>query len=285
MPLNINAAAKPIGIIAGGGTAPQRLYAACQTLGRPAVVFALTGQCETAPWLTATTHHWLNLGEGEKLLAIARDAGIEELVFIGRVQRPSLSSLKADALTLKALGRIALKAFGDDSLLRAVADEFAREGFKVISATDIYQDWLAGAGLLCGTAPDKELWQDIQIGIKAAQILGQLDIGQSVVVQQGFVLGVEAIEGTALLLERCAKLKREGRAGVLVKLKKPQQDSRFDLPALGPDTIMQAKAAGLCGIICQAGATLLLEQDELLKQAQSANIFIYGLTASELAGG
>jgi len=159
-----------------------------------------------------------------------------------------------------------------------VFGELESEGFHVVSVDSILADALAPAGPLGTLRPDAEAEADITLGVKAALALGALDIGQAVVVQQGLVLGVEAIEGTDALIERCATLSREGPGGVLVKGAKPGQERRADLPTVGPRTVTRAQAAGLRGIAVEAGATLLLDRDEMAATADRAGLFVIGVT-------
>jgi DUF1009 family protein len=126
--------------------------------------------------------------------------------------------------------------------------------------------------------PDAEAESDIRHGLEVARVLGQADVGQAVVVQQGLVLGVEAIEGTDQLLARCGLLRREGPGGVLVKIKKPQQDRRADLPTIGLTTLEGARSAGLRGIAVEAGGTLILDRKKLAEEADKAGLFVIGVT-------
>ena len=196
---------------------------------------------------------------------------------IGRVRRPSLFELKPDWFALKAVTKIGISMVGDDTLLTGIGKVMEEEiGVRVIGAQDIFADLLTPEGQLGRIAADADAEKDIQRGLVVAKTLGTVDVGQSVVVQQGLVLGVEAIEGTDALIARCASLKREGLGGVLVKTAKPQQDNRYDLPTIGPDTIAAAIKAGLRGIVIEAGRSFLVEREKTIAMADEANIFILG---------
>lgn len=156
--------------------------------------------------------------------------------------------------------------------------EFESEGFKVVGAHDVLGDLLAPLGTWGRVRPDEQAESDIRHGVKVAQGLGALDVGQSVVVQQGIVLGVEAIEGTDALIDRVGSLRRSGPGGVLVKLCKPGQDRRVDLPTVGPDTLKRAEAAGLRGIAVEAGGAIVVDLDRLVKEADRAGMFVAGIT-------
>lgn len=256
----MNASPHPkLGIIAGGGTAPRRVIEACRAQGRDFYVVCLEGQADQ-DIADDAPHTWLPLGAFGKLRDLAATEKIVEIVMIGRVRRPSLSELKPDWLAIKALAKIGMNLLGDDALLRAVGQAIEQEcAVHVIGVQDILGGTLMPEGSLGALSPDTQAEQDIARGVAVAQALGRADVGQSVVVQQGLVLGVEAIEGTDALLARCKSLRREGAGGVLVKMAKPQQDDRFDLPTIGPDTIEAAEQAGLRGIAAEAGRSLLID--------------------------
>ncbi len=274
-------AAPKLGIIAGGGNAPRQLMAACRRLGRDFFLICLEGQADTDLPQDAP-HVWMPLGAGEKLKKLFAEQAIVEVVMIGRVRRPSLTEIKPDWLALKVLTKIGINSLGDDGLLRAISKSFEDEGnVRVVGVQDVFTDLLAPAGVLTEVQPDDEAAKDIQRGIEIMRTLGGLDVGQAVVVQQGIVLGIEAIEGTDALLARCAGLRREGPGGVLIKIAKPQQDNRFDLPTIGPDTVAAVVRAGLRGIAIQAGRSLLVEREATLAAAQSAGVFIVGLSLDD----
>lgn len=269
-----------LGIIAGGGDAPKKLIAACHRLNRPFFVLALEGQADADVVAdvagVATPHHWLPLGAASTALTLARQHGVQEIVMLGHVRRPSFSEIKPDFLMLQKLMKIGLNLLGDDGLLKAIAAEMEAEGFTVIAPQDVFADLIMPEGQLGRIAADATAQHDITRALTIAAALGGLDIGQAVVVQQGIVLAVEAAEGTAALLQRAGTLRRAGLGGVLVKSKKPQQDSRFDLPSLGLATVEQAAAAGLRGIVTEAGASLLIDKEAVRAAADAAGLFIIG---------
>lgn len=265
-----------LGIIAGGGGAPQNLIQACQDLGRPFFVVCLEGQAEMEIG-GDIPHAWLPLGAGTKLKKLFEEQNIAEIVMIGRVRRPSLTEIKPDWLALKVLTKIGMNKLGDDGLLRAIGKALEDElNVRVVGVQDVLADLLTPEGLLTKTQPDETAQADIQRGIEVAQALGKLDVGQAVVVQQGIVLGVEAAEGTDALIDRASGLRREGLGGILVKLAKPQQDNRFDLPTIGVQTVESVAQAGLRGIVVHAGRSLIVNREATLAAAEAANIFVIG---------
>jgi DUF1009 family protein len=265
-----------LGIIAGNGALPRRLVDSCRAAGRDIFVLALEGAAEPQA-LQGVPHAWCRLGAAAKALAILRENRVSELVLAGGVRRPSLADLRPDWRAAKLFARIGYRALGDDGLLSAVCAELEREGFRVIGADQLLLDGLAAEGPLGKFLPDAEAMADIEHGLRIARALGVLDIGQAVVVQQGLVLGVEAIEGTDALLRRCARLRREGPGGVLVKIEKPGQEKRADRPTIGPRTVALAAAARLCGIAVEAGTTIVLDRDRVAAAADRAALFVVGM--------
>jgi DUF1009 family protein len=176
--------------------------------------------------------------------------------------------------------RIGYRALGDDGLLSAVVSELEQEGFRVITPDQLLDREIIRPGPLGIIRPDRRSEADIEHGLRIARALGALDIGQSVVVQQGLVLGVEAIEGTDELLRRCAALRREGPGGVLVKVEKPGQERRADRPTIGPRTVALAAETGLLGIAVEANATIVIDRDEVIRAADQAGLFVVGIQHS-----
>ena len=265
-----------LGILAGAGELPLKLIEACRTASRPVFVLAFEGMADPAA-VAGVPHAWVRIGAAGEGMRLLRENGVEELVLAGAVERPSLAALRPDWRAAKLFARIGLKALGDDGLLRAVIGELESEGFHVVSVDSILADALAPAGPLGTLRPDAEAEADITLGVKAALALGALDIGQAVVVQQGLVLGVEAIEGTDALIARCGPLRRAGRGGVLVKCAKPGQERRADLPTIGPGTVAAAAAAGLAGIAVSAGSTVLIDRAAIAAAADRAGVFVVGV--------
>lgn len=272
--------APKLGILAGAGELPLRAVAACRAAERACFVLAFEGFAD--PAVTAgVPHAWVRLGAAGDGLRILRDNGVEELVMAGAVRRPSVRQLRPDWRTAKFFARIGYRALGDDGLLRSVIRELEEaEGFRVVGLDSILGAALAPAGPFGRHAPDEQAQHDIAHGFKIVRALGDLDIGQAVVVQHGMVLGVEAIEGTDALIARCAGLRREGLGGVLVKGMKPGQERRADLPTIGPQTVRRAAEAGLRGIAVEAGATLVIDSAELVAAADGAGLFVLGVAPS-----
>jgi UDP-2,3-diacylglucosamine hydrolase len=265
-----------LGIVAGGGGLPRRLVEACRAAGRDIFVLALEGAADPET-VESVAHAWCRLGAAARGLALLRENNVTELVLAGGVRRPSIAMLRPDWRAAKLFARIGYKALGDDGLLSAIVGEFEREGFRVIGADQLLVSGLAPEGVLGSLRPDAQALADIEHGERIARALGALDIGQAVVVQQGLVLGVEAIEGTDALLRRCAGLRREGPGGVLVKVEKPGQEQRADRPTIGAQTVALGAEAGLRGIAVEAGATIVLDRDEVISAADRTGLFVIGI--------
>lgn len=265
-----------IGLIAGGGDLPARLVDAAKASGRAVFVVALEGHCD-APETLGVPYDVIRLGAASKILRQLKAQGCVDVVLAGTVQRPSFASIRPDLRAAKILARIGLKSLGDDGLLRIIGQELERDGFRLIGAHEIMQDLVTPEGVLGAVAPDDQAWADTRRGLEIARLLGEADVGQGCIVQQGLVLAVEAIEGTDEMIRRSAGYARPGRGGVLVKTSKPQQDKRLDLPAIGVTTVEQAQLAGLSGIALQAGATLIIDRQAVIAYANQCGMFIVGV--------
>lgn len=274
-----------LGILAGGGALPGRVAAAATAAGRPVFLVGLEGFADPAvlaPW----PHRVIRMGAVGSIFNALRGQGCQDLVLIGTVRRPSLLDLRPDAEGSRMFLRIGRAAFaGDDGLLAAVIKVLGEEGFRVLGAHEILREALAPSGVLGRITPDALAMSDIARGVAVVRALGGVDVGQGCVVQQGLVLAVEAVEGTDAMLARCADLVRPGPAGVLVKLVKPGQERRADLPTLGVRTVRGAAAAGLQGIAFEAGGTLLADRDAAIAAADAAGIFLLGLDPDSLLEG
>ncbi len=270
----------PLGIIAGSGGLPRRVIESCRAAGREVFVLALEGAADHAT-VESVPHAWCRVGAAATALGLLRANSVHDLVLAGAVRRPSLAALRPDWQATKILARIGYRALGDDGLLKAVIKELEREGFRVIGADQLLDEAALPEGPLGQVRPDAEAESDIAYGMRVARAIGALDIGQAVVVQQGFVLGVEAIEGTDGLLRRCASLRRDGPGGVLVKVEKPGQEKRADRPVIGPQTVSLAAESGLRGIAAEAGATLVLDRDEVVRLADSTGLFVVGIRSPD----
>jgi len=269
---------KTLGIIAGKGDLPKRLINICQQQKRPFFVLAIEGNSD-AEILKDVPHAWVRLGAIAQALAEFRAAKVEQLVMVGRIERPNLASLRPDTKGLTLIARLGKSLFaGDDRLLSTIIAFLEEEGFEIVGVDEILEDIIATEGLMGKIIPDRQSQADIEIGARVAKTLGKLDIGQAVIVQQGHILGVEALEGTDKLIARCAELKVGTRGGVLVKVKKPYQEQRVDLPAIGVQTVYNVAEAGFLGIAVEAGGALVIDRAAVEREANRLGVFVIGFT-------
>lgn len=266
-----------LGILAGRGILPKAVMQACREEGRDFFVLAFEGQ--TDPNLVdGVPHHWSKLGAANDIITSLKREQVEELIMVGAMTRPSLASLMPDWRATKILAKIGWR-LGDDGLLGAVIKELESEGFRVIGVKDILPNMVAPNGLVGRVKMPDHFQGDIKKGVEVLQSLSQMDVGQAVVIQGGMVLGIEAAEGTDELIKRCQPLQRSGEGALLVKMRKIGQESRADLPAIGPVTVENAVAAGFAGIAVEAGGTLILDYGTTMRQADRANLFIFGFSS------
>lgn len=264
-----------LAIIAGGGDLPWLLRDTCDASGRYCLFIALNDHAdinrEPAPDAV------IRIGDWGRTLDLLNEHRIEELVFAGTVRRPALKEIRPDARGALFLARLGRAWFGDDSILSAVMNELEKEGFHVVSPESLLQEFVAKEGAYGSVQPDEAAIADILRGKEVIKAIGAQDIGQAVVIQQGIVMAVEAAEGTDAMIARCKSLLRDDAGGVLVKLPKPGQDRRVDLPTIGTRTIQAAREAGLIGVAVEAGGALVVEVEEIVKIADAAGIFVVGI--------
>jgi len=264
-----------IGLIAGYGHFPLELAATLQSQGKE--VHVVAAREETSPDienLTASTC-WLHVGQIGGMIKAFKRAGVEQVVMAGKVRKLHLfRNFRPDMTAMKGLMR--LKDRRDDSILHTIADLLAESGLTLIDQTLYAGDMLAGSGHLAGPAV-KNRHADIQFGFEQAKGIAGLDIGQTVVVQDQAVLAVEAIEGTDEAIKRGGSM-GNGKA-VVVKVAKPNQDLRFDVPAVGPDTLEIMRESGCSLLAVEAGKTLMIERQRFFELAGTYRISVFGIAA------
>jgi DUF1009 family protein len=266
-----------LGVIAGSGPLPAHVARAAQAAGRDVFIIGLEGHAEAA-LLGPFPHAFMRMGAAVRMLALLREKGCRDLVLVGPVKRPSFRDLRPDAEGMRLLTRIGRAAFaGDDGLLKAVIRVLGEEGFRVLGAHEVLGGLIGRTGLLTKAAPDDQAKMDIARGVAVCRAIGIADVGQGCVVQAGVVLAVEAVEGTDAMLSRCGPLAWPGPGGILVKLVKPEQDRRADLPTIGEETVRGALAAGLRGLAFEGGGTIIMDREAMIAAADAAGFFILGL--------
>ncbi len=269
-------------LIAGGGSLPVSLARHCQATGRALFVIRLKGFSE--PELAGLPGADIGLAELGKAIRAMREASCECVCLAGTVARPDFAQLKPDLRGLVALpGVMTAARKGDDGLLSFLVREFEREGFVVEGAEEVAANLTLSAGAIGNHQPRPEHLADIALAMSAAKAVGALDAGQGAVCCDGLILALEAQEGTDAMLGRVAELPKDirgdsvKRRGVLAKVCKPGQETRVDLPTIGPRTVRGASDAGLAGIVGEASRMLVLERDEVIALADSLGLFIAGV--------
>jgi DUF1009 family protein len=260
-----------LGIIAGNGVYPRLLADAARRAGVKRVVAAAFTD-ETDDRLTAKVDeiHWMRVGQLGKMIASFRNADVANAIMAGQIAPKNLFDLRPDWKTLLLLAR--LKRRNAESIFAAIGDELGKAGITLLSATTFLDEFLAPAGLIAGRKLTRREEDDVTFGFEIAREVSRLDIGQTVIVKNGTVLAVEGFEGTNEAIKRGGAL--GGKNAIMVKVAKPTQDMRFDVPVIGVATIGVATEAHLRIIAIEAGRTLLLEKEALVEAAERSNISI-----------
>jgi UDP-2,3-diacylglucosamine hydrolase len=262
-----------LGIIAGNGVYPRLLADGARSAGVEKIVAAAFTD-ETDPVLERHVNvlEWMRVGQLGRLLKFFREQDIHHAIMAGQIAPKNLFDLRPDLKALMLLGK--LKQRNAESIFAAIADELAKIGVDLLAATTFLEDSLAQPGLIVEPKLSPREQNDVEYGWSVAKEIARLDIGQTVIVKNGTIVAVEGLEGTNETIRRAGTLARDG--AVMVKVAKPNQDMRFDVPVVGVETIRVATEAGLRVIAVEAGKTLLLQRDEIADFAGAASISIVG---------
>lgn len=265
-----------LGILAGQGALPAKLVQHCQAQNRPCFVLAFENNVSDE-LLQGVPHAVIRFSAISEGLAHLRSAGVKQLVMAGNMKRPPITQLKPeDATGAKLLKRLGKAIFGgDDALLRALIAFLEEEGFEVVGMDKILGGLSLTEGSLSRIKPDAAQREDITTGFKHLASIGACDIGQALVIENGYVLGVEAAEGTDALITRSAPLMKDARKAILVKGKKPGQELRADMPTIGTKTIELLAVNGYAGIAIEANHTLVADAKEVKALADKYGIFVH----------
>lgn len=273
--------AKRIGIIAGSGSLPHEVAESVVARGGSVHIIMVNGAADAS--LTMFPHTVVNWAQPGRATAALRDAGVRDVVMLGGFQRPDFRTARPDFAFFQVVPAVVrlLKAGGDDAVLRGLVTLFEARGLKVVGVADAAPDLLIEEGVLTKCDLSEQDRADAERGFALVSALGRYDIGQAAVVTNGRIEAIEGAEGTDRMLKRVADMRRRSeqtmRAGVLVKRPKPGQDLRVDLPAIGPNTIENASAAGLSGVAVMAGHVLAAERSRTIALADERNVFVAGL--------
>jgi DUF1009 family protein len=264
-----------VAIVAGRGELPRMLAEACAHDGRRYRVVVFDGV--ELDWLAGHPVIRAAFERPGRLFADLRRAGCDAVAFAGGMARPTLRLLRFDWTMLRLAPRLlpGIRS-GDDATLRLIGRVFEAQGFRVVAPHEILPDLLAPEGVLGRVAPSAADRADAARAAAIVAALGAVDVGQAAVVARGICLGVESIQGTDALVDFVAATARQERRGVLLKAPKPGQDRRLDLPAIGPGTIARAAAAGLAGVVVEAGGVMVLGFGQTVADADKAGLFLWG---------
>lgn len=267
----------PLGMIAGAGELPEMIARQACAAGQPLPVIALSAAI--AAQLTPYCPTLMQYGPGQlsKIMRALQRHHVQEVVVVGKVPKQLLfETPRLDWRALRMLGR--LRDYRDVTFLQAVIAEFAKEGLAIVEQTRVLGTLLTPAGVLGTRAPSAREWEDIRFGFAQAKQLAAMDIGQTLVVRKRTVLAVEAVEGTDLAIQRGCRFGRRG--AIVVKVSRPQQDMRFDIPTVGPQTLREVIAGQATVLAVEAGSTFIIRLPELQAAAVAHRIALVGVSAT-----
>ena len=272
-----------IGLIAGNGRFPLLALDAARNLGHEVTVVAIREEADAAVSQAvdsglATDLHWVSLGQLGRCIALLKDAGISRALMAGQVKHTKLFAGVVPDLTLLSVLR-RLKARNTDALISAVADVLAEHGIELIDSTSFLRPLLARPGALTRREPTADERADLQFGYRMADAIAALDVGQTIAVKDRAVVAVEAMEGTDEVIERAARLAGPGIR--VVKVAKPNQDMRFDVPVIGMRTLHALRAARVAALSIDAERTLVLDGDEVFRGADDSGLAVVGRAVAE----
>jgi UDP-2,3-diacylglucosamine hydrolase len=267
----------PLGLIAGNGRFPFLALDAARAMGREVTIIAIRDEAdaglEAAARAAGAALHWVSLGQLGRCISLLKEAGVREAVMAGQVKHVKIFSDFMPDLTLLSVVR-RLKGRNTDALIAAVADVLREKGIDLLNSTLFLQPLLARPGVLTRRAPTESEQADFAFGYRMADAIAGLDVGQTIVVRDQAVVAVEAMEGTDETIARAGRL--AGPGTVVVKVAKPNQDMRFDVPVVGVATIAAMRAAGAAALTVDAGRTLMIDGEAIIQAADDAGICVMG---------
>lgn len=264
---------KVMGLIAGSGPLPILFAKDAKERGVSVVAVGHIGETRERLQDYAERMIWVRVGELEIMIQALTDGGAKRVVILGGIdKRRAIKTAKLDERGLRVVTKLAAR--GDDALLGALAEELEREGLQVVSSQDVFSSLLAPSGPWTRRRPTAQEETDLRLGIQSLMTFGSLDIGQTVVVKEGTILAVEAIEGTDQAILRGGEL--GGSGAVVVKGSKPSQDMRFDVPVVGPGTLQAMCSVGATVLAVEAGRTIVLEREGLSRMADEKGVCLLG---------
>jgi DUF1009 family protein len=270
---------KKLGLIAGMGELPKALASEARSKGYSVIAIGLEPLADKSLISSVDKIKWISVGKLGKIIEYLKKSDIKEAVMAGKVPKSLLykSKITPDLRAVKLL--LTLKDRSDDSILLAIAKEFKKDGIRLLNTTDFSSHLLTPKGVLTKNVPTEAEWKDIAFGWKIAKHIGGLDIGQTVIVKNKAVMAIEAIEGTDEAIKRGGKLATEG--SVVIKVSKPQQDLRFDVPVIGFDTLKAMLKVNARVLAVEAKNSIILDRDKMIRESNKAGISIVGYSGNE----
>jgi DUF1009 family protein len=269
-----------IGLIAGGGQLPRMISNACHNHNQELFIAGIQGSGVDE---TLSNLKIFPIAKVGAIIRYFKDNSVTQLSICGSLKRPNFKTLIPDAKGLAVLSKIIFKSLGDDALLKIIRRELESEGFKIIAVQDLIPELLAPHGSLSIIKPNETDMDTIRLGWDAARYHGAQDLGQSIVVQNDTVLGLEDEKGTDELLKKCAAIKQQdGCKPILVKLSKPQQDMALDAPTIGANTIENLASLGYGGLVIEAGRTLIVNRAEVINTCMQHGLFLESYTDEDI---
>lgn len=269
------------GLIAGGGDLPRLVHQHFENKNQPLFIAALE---QTDATLIESNHLKIfPIAKAGAIIEFFKRNNVDKLIICGSLKRPNFKSLIPDAKGLAFISKVILKSLGDDALLKIIRKELEIEGFEIIAAQDILPELLAPHGGLTIHKPNEDENKSIQIGWNAAKHHGEKDLGQSIIVQNEIILGLENEKGTDALIEQASLIShQEGHRPILVKRAKPAQDMALDAPTIGIRTIKNLIAYNFAGLIIEAHKTLMLNQNEIIDLCNENRLFLEVVTNEDI---
>jgi hypothetical protein len=268
-----------LGLIAGNGDLPKAVAEEARAKGYEIIAIGLEPLAEISLASVVDEIRWINVGKLGQVISFLKKSGVKKAVMAGKVPKTLLykSKITPDLRAVKLL--FSLKDKSDDSILLAVAKELKKEGITLLNSTDFTTSLLAPEGVLTKEVPTENEWKDIAFGWRIAKEIGRLDIGQTVIIRNQAVMAIEAIEGTDEAIKRGGRL--AGSGAVVIKVSKPQQDMRFDVPVVGLDTLRSMLEVKARVLAVESGKSIFIGREKLVKEAERAGISIVGVNNTE----
>ncbi len=270
-----------LGVIAGNSAFPLIFSKAATEQGFEVVAVAHEGETPSEIIEHAAHVTWVRVGELGKIIETFQEAGVEQAVMAGGIYKAgAMTGIRPDARGVALISR--LPSLRDDVILRAVASELEEEGIAIVECTRFLSALVPQVGVLTQKRPSAEQEENIQLGMSVAQEIGRWDVGQSVIVKRGTVLAVEGVEGTNAAIKRGGEF--GGKGCVVVKMSKQKQDMRFDVPTVGPDTIVVMEQVKADVLAVEAEKTLMIDRSSVVKNAEAAGIVVVAIDGNRPVG-